>query len=344
VPDNEPETLNFVFFMSILVLINTLLSVPFLTLYEDEQENFDVKRRVVYMCFVTGGTITMITVSAFLQDYFSFTTRIIFGIILTCFYFSPFGLASGCLNTLEAKPVPLYDDFNEKSNIASDAGLIQMLSGLNAWLLFTSSAFIIGAGFMVLTNINQMLESLHFTSHLQICISLFSVSQSVSRISIGFISDYFNLPRPFFVFCTCIVMTLSHFIFYMFDTNLTALFISNCLAGIGYGAVWPLNVMIVKELWGTKYHSRNYMFYDGCCTAFGALSLSKFLPSAIYNQNNHTGTNTCYGRNCFAWTHLIICFIGAFACMTSLFMTKRTWTHYLGGHAKSSTLQQDDIF
>jgi len=338
VPDNDPKTLNYLLLMSVLVLFNSYATAPFLNLYDSKDENLDFKKRMIYMVLVTCGSILIIISTAFLQNDLSNYSRIALASILIVLYLSPFALGCKCLNSKEKSAgESLLLTLNDSQPIiyGSDASLLQMLSNINSWLLFFSSAFIIGGGFMILTNINQMLESLYFSTYTQVCVSIFSVSQAISRFAVGFVSDYSPFSRPFFVLLTCVLMTAAHILFYLFD-SLTVFLIAVCLSGAAYGAIWPLMVMIVKEIWGSKYHSRNYLFYDGCCTATGALLLAKFVPGYFYSQHNQTGTNTCFGSACFSWAHLVIAVAGIFACANSLVLWRLTEKYYNKPKSNSS--------
>ena len=106
------------------------------------------------------------------------------------------------------------------------------------------------------------------------------------------------------------------------------------LGGVSFGAMWPMLVILISELWGRTHLKDNYLFYDGGCAAVGNLLLANLLPSYIYERAEGHQTNVsdtgvgdsartlthaappalpppahlpgCVGLQCFGPTHTVI--------------------------------------
>jgi hypothetical protein len=101
-------------------------------------------------------------------------------------------------------------------------------------------------------------------------------------------------------------------------------------------------VLIVGEVFGTKNHGANYMFYDGFTSAIGTLAISKFLASAVYESHVGVGSGSssngmmddnanniaCYGRACFGTSHVIIVVLSITCLATSIAVWMRTKSLY----------------
>ena len=159
-----------------------------------------------------------------------------------------------------------------------------------------------------------------------------------------------GIPRPAFLVVSCLIGMIAHTILANVDssfenpsstTSLEVFVVGVVCSGIAFGMIWPLMVLIVGEVFGTKYHGANYMFYDGITSAMGTLLISNFLSSAVYERNIDSGDAvlgdfqqdqqqqfTCYGKDCFGWSHVIIVVLLATCVATSIAVWKQTVNTY----------------
>jgi MFS family permease len=115
------------------------------------------------------------------------------------------------------------------------------------------------------------------------------------------------------------------------------MYVALTVAGLSFGGIFPMIVIITSELFGKKNAGGNIMFLNGWTGCVPALAFGKFLAQAVYHAHIEDdagggATNTCYGPGCFGETHLIIaaaCVLGAaFSAMLgwkSLPLYRRIW-------------------
>lgn len=109
------------------------------------------------------------------------------------------------------------------------------------------------------------------------------------------------------------------------------------LSGVAFGMVWPLMVLCVGEFFGTAHVGANYMFYDGLTSAAGTFLLSKVVAQKVYEEHiddahasgggsSSSGDDevTCYGKECFQRTHIVIVLLSATCVVVGLLMQYKT--------------------
>lgn len=208
---------------------------------------------------------------------------------------------------------------------------------------------------MVTNNMGQMVESLHLPPQTTTpaALALFSVSQAVSRVLTGAVSDWAlswnikgtssheklnkdneelhleGVPRPVFLIVASVAGTLAH-LFMSVTTTRNFFLLGVCFSGAAFGMIWPLMVLIVGEVFGTANMGGNYMFFDGLSSAMGTLLLSKYLTQEVYER--HTSLvegedgRTCYGQSCFVGAHIIIAGL-SFSCAIASYWFYRCTRH-----------------
>ncbi|CAE8689158.1 unnamed protein product, partial [Polarella glacialis] len=144
----------------------------------------------------------------------------------------------------------------------ADLGAVETIKTLNCWLLLLSSTAVIGGGAMLTTNLNQIVVAVQSGSDgalVSSAVTLFSCSQSLSRLAVSTISDSvlrrgYAVPRPLFVTLVATFMGIGHLLFFVAGANSssTYLLMGCCLCGVGFGGVWPLMVVISSELFGSR--------------------------------------------------------------------------------------------
>ena len=86
--------------------------------------------------------------------------------------------------------------------------------------------------------------------------------------------------------------------------------------------VFPFQVLITGEVFGTANVGANYMFFDGFTSAAGSLLLSKFIAQEVYeshiDRHDDPDNVTCLGSGCFSMTHAVCAALSAVCIFTSL--------------------------
>jgi len=216
--------------------------------------------------------------------------------------------------------------------------LAQMLRTSPAWFMLWTCTILAGAGTMITNNLGQMAEALRFPpSTATAALALFSAAQATGRVVTGSVSERalhnpaLRLPRPVFLIASSIAACISHLILAM-ATSEAPFVIGVTLSGFAFGMIWPLMVLIVGECFGISHMGANYMFYDGTTSALGTLLLSKFVTQAVYESHivhggtpgNHGDDTTCYGHDCFYWSHLAVVGLSLTCVLSSLAMWRST--------------------
>ena len=213
-------------------------------------------------------------------------------------------------------PVPFKENYN----------VVELLQTIPAWLLIWCGIVMVGSGTMMTNNMGQMVESLSFDTETMTpaSMAMFSVAQAGSRILTGALSDAAltwqigpmddGIPRPVFLIVAAFVGALAHAVLAM--ATAPAMFIIGILlAGVAFGMVWPLMVLICGEVFGMKNMATNYLLYDGTTSATGTLLFSKFVTQMVYERHTQEDSNTCFGQECFEASQWIV----AAACITCAF-------------------------
>lgn len=246
--------------------------------------------------------------------------------------------------------------------------LFEMLQTLPAWLFVWTALILVGGGTLITNNTGQMVEALHFPAAVApASLALFSVAQSGGRVITGAISESalswntasckccgtcccgcYNknstgVPRPAFLIVASLVGVLAHLVLAI-TTHEVTFIIGVACAGVAFGMVWPLMVLVVGEVFGTAHHGANYMFFDGFTSAMGTLLLSKFVAQEVYEDHidHHHSTEaitsisvgdnndglTCYGSACFRASHLIVSFLSMTCVISSVALMYTTRSVY----------------
>jgi fucose permease len=229
-----------------------------------------------------------------------------------------------------------------------DKNLFQMLQTPSAWMMLWTTTILAGAGTVETNNLGQMVESLGFSNVVTpAALALFSVAQSGGRIITGAASEAAltfdtrrclidrGVPRPFFFVAASLTAILAHTILAV-ATDQVSFVIGITISGVAFGMIWPLMVLCVGELFGTAHVGANYMFYDGFTSAAGTFILSKVVAQQVYEDHidphdNGSGKSdgvTCYGKECFQKTHVIIVLLSLTCVAVSLLMQFKTRNVY----------------
>jgi MFS family permease len=172
----------------------------------------------------------------------------------------------------------------------------------------------------------QMFASIGSSQNV-VALTFFSVAQSASRVASGRLCDVLKnraLPRTIIINAALALMVLAYGLF-IWNTA-ASLFAGVVAAATAFGAVWPAMVVLVSELFGEAHLGGNYMLFDGCCSAVGALLFGKFIAEAVYDAHIPAGQSNCVGPECFRLTYVLISCLLLSALAASLLLSRRTWT------------------
>lgn len=225
----------------------------------------------------------------------------------------------------------------------SNLNMFQMLQTPTAWLMLWTTTILVGAGTVETNNMGQMVEALGFPSSVTpASLAFFSVAQAAARVFTGSISESAldwntrmfcienGVPRPFFLFVASLVGFVAHFMLGL-ATGQFAFVVGATLAGVAFGMLWPLMVLISGEVFGTANAGANYMFYDGVSSAGGTLLLTKFIAQEVYESHTDSSgpdRNTCVGMKCFQSTHMIVACLSLTCVLSSIALLYTTRTVY----------------
>ena len=112
-----------------------------------------------------------------------------------------------------------------------------------------------------------------------------------------------------------------------------AFFAGVALAGVGFGAAWPMLVVLSRHFFGARHFGANYMVFDGLGSAAGTLVFAKLLVMPFYNahsapadddgDDDAAGGTTCHGARCFPYP--VVAALNASAVAAALLLTYGPW-------------------
>lgn len=216
---------------------------------------------------------------------------------------------------------------------------------------------------VVKTNLHQVCESAGVASA-AVCVTLFSISNAASRVIAGHFTDigmqrgiqetarqalstdisieplsawsefWTTLrTRPAFLIYLNCGMALSQLMAYFAAQQSSAglLYLAVIVAGLSFGGVFPMIVIVTSELFGKTHVGGNVMFLNGLTGCVPALAFGKYLAQQIYHahiSSSNAEKNTCYGPSCFGMTHLIIAAACALGVLFSMLLACKSLPLY----------------
>jgi MFS family permease len=343
-PDKEPRMLDFLLFVAIVIGWGTFLPSQFLLERRDEGTKDTVTQwdaNVCYAILVFMGAL--VTTAALTNDSIRSgcaACPAVLAVFIIVVWNAPFGLlASPCT----AKSAQVAEDDEERAQKERTRGtstpllegkgdeltqydLRHMLQTGNFWLLLWTTTILIGCGIMIASNAGQMCKALHIGSFSSTAVTLFSVSNSFARVVAGLLSDrayHRGVARPIFFTFAALTMALAQFVLVIgHSTGLLAIGIVLC--GLAFGSTWPLMVLSVAELFGSKFVGGNYMVFDGTGSALGTLAISKFLAETWYERHTAPGAKDCFGARCFQNAHIVMAALALSSAATSFTLWHRS--------------------
>lgn len=216
-------------------------------------------------------------------------------------------------STAEPENQPIYKDH---SSVAS------FLQDRTVWVFFAALVLISGPLEMYLNNMGMILNTIPQGPAVATNVSVFSAFSTLSRLSVGLISDLVKkkVSRPTILVFILLFTSLLNFlmasgIFTLIDHG-SLFFLSSSGIGFAYGAVYTLFPTIVACTWGVENLGTHWGIFITApalgSTAFGSLFAS------IYDAASSTVSNllpggggsgdlmkTCTGRACYEVTFLL---------------------------------------
>eukprot|EP00977_Amphora_coffeiformis_P012520 scaffold3079_cov174-Amphora_coffeaeformis.AAC.31 len=248
--------------------------------------------------------------------------------------------------TFDSKPNELTEreedfiEICETPKSVQDRNLVQMLQTVEAWLLLLSATILVGSGTMLTINMGQMVQALGYkVSAASACLAIFSVSQALARVATGELSEsalqwpvrvfgISGVPRTAFLVLSCTFAVSGHAFLAVAGKQRAMFVLGIIMTGLSFGALWPLMVLIMGDLFGTVNHGANYMFADGFTCAVGTLTIAKFLSQAVYQAHLLPSSSECFGEDCFRVTHWVVVGLCSFSLAASVLLCYTTRSSY----------------
>lgn len=235
-----------------------------------------------------------------------------------------------------------------------EQSVTKLVSKPEFWLLAVFCLITLGASEMVISNVGTIVVSLppfsiersgdgspQASTAQQV--KLLSLSNTISRISVGLIADYVSpvaslLPSGIQIFpqrqriTRVTFLTMSSLVlawtFWWASSRATTrddLWVLSIGTGIGYSAVFTVLPSIMSSIWGMKNLGRN----------FGIMMYAPFLGNPIFSylyafvsESHAVNGDICRGRICFELVFRTVVGCQLVACAVSLFLWGK-WRHLL---------------
>jgi hypothetical protein len=229
---------------------------------------------------------------------------------------------------------------SKSSSDAADFGVLEAFCTPDFWLLFFCFAVSIGSGITVHDNVGAYARTRaaeqppgHATARLTATmVSLFSVFNTLGRISFGLASDLTQrvIPRPVLL-TACLAMMCGAQALFSFASSGGVMCAGMVVLGAAYGGTFTLVPTISGELFGMRRFATIYSWM-GVAPALGGQGLSAGLSSVLYAAHSTAQPEgwcssrerkCCIGANCFRSTLLITTALCGAGIVSALIVTVR---------------------
>mmetsp|Transcript_43414 Transcript_43414/g.85645 ORF Transcript_43414/g.85645 Transcript_43414/m.85645 type:complete len:241 (-) Transcript_43414:162-884(-) len=200
----------------------------------------------------------------------------------------------------------------------------EMMASFRCWCFLWCTVCVIGGGVMVTSNAAQMMDAVGGKQGAAAtAVTLFSVAQSMGRLLSGMSTDgirqRFGLPTVSVLVGVTSTMAAAHAL--MASANGPGMIYAGVtLCGFGFGAVWPLMVVVAGEFFGQRNLGANYSFFDGLSSAAAGLFFGLLLPSSVYEAHQNSDGD-CFHPQCFRLTYVVICGLNTVAVAAATLLT-----------------------
>lgn len=338
--DKSEERLGYLWFLSAACFLGVALSAPLLRLIDepvsDDRLWLPLHRRYQ---FLTGVTLVLIGVTAsatLFHDSMSSTTKVVFSsailavVLVPCVLLIPrCGAADARAQSMENPGLlasPLSPASVARPASPWDGGPSVMLKRVDAYILWFVIWSLQSGGILLTINMASITQSRGGgTNDAAEATAAFSCAQSLGRLFAARISDVAvrrRTTRPMgFVILTA-TMCAGHAVLCL--PGRAALFLGTILAGMAFGSMYPLMIVIIGELFGTSRIASNYMVFDGTPSAMASLVVGKYFATAVFNANIPAGSSTCVGDQCYRLTFVAVASLQLVAGVCALVLAIRS--------------------
>lgn len=225
------------------------------------------------------------------------------------------------------------EDFEQKlASARNDITGVNLLVEARFVLLFVPVLIVIGAGLLVMSNVAFIVESLEGpVDQVPMMVGLFSVSNTISRLGTGIVSDHVlsHSPRASFISFAAALTAATQLLFLSVPPALLVLPV--VLAGVAEGAMFGCFPVIIREEFGLQHFGKNYGLVSLANCIGYPLVLSP-LSSYLYHRSATAvdGVEKCIGAECFRGTFVLVAALSvvAFVCGVKLTSLQRLHKRY----------------
>ena len=151
-----------------------------------------------------------------------------------------------------------------------------------------------------LNNTGTFLKSFNFEEYTVLFVTTFSVSQIVSKVISGFLSDSFieHFPRTTPILVLNVIQTILLILSIFLSDNFTILLLTYITIGLADGCLWWTLATALREYYGMKYFARNFGVFSTIISV-SAIG-SNVLFGCMYQMAiPYENQKDCYGRECY---------------------------------------------
>ena len=195
------------------------------------------------------------------------------------------------------------------------------VAGLDFWLLFLMQLAVFGGGVAANQNLALIFESARSPAASGLGVALFALASTVSRVSVGVISDkYAHLMSRFgWLVLVSALAVIGQLLLAVMTASL--ILCGTFVLGLSFGSFFTLIVPVVNEMYGQK-HFGVIMGSQLGSQALAAIAISVELMPTVYRMASH-GQGVCYGGDCFLDSFLALAGLNAIGLAAALWLRAR---------------------
>lgn len=193
--------------------------------------------------------------------------------------------------------------------------------GLDFWLLFVMQLAVFGGGVAANQNLALIFESARSPSASGLGVALFALASTVSRVSVGVLSDKFShvMSRFGWLVLVSACAVLGQLLLAIMSPPL--ILCGTFVLGLSFGSFFTLIVPVVNEMYGQRQFGVIMGSQLGS-QAIAAVSISVELMPTVYRMASH-GAGVCYGVDCFLDSFLALAALNAVGLGAAIWLKQR---------------------
>jgi len=201
----------------------------------------------------------------------------------------------------------------------------EMLRDFRCWLILWCTICVVGGGVLITTNNAQMMEAVGAGNDAAAAaVTLFAAAQSLGRLGGGIAADeaksILSLPSAAVLVVATALTALAHYLMALTPSP-AGIYAGVGLCGLGFGAIWPMMVVLTGDFFGLENLGANYNLFDGLSSALGSAFFALLLPSFAYRAHQDS-SGGCLVAGCFRVTYLMAAGFNTTAVAVSVMLTK----------------------